>query len=109
MSPLYLKKSYITHPAVEFQVQSHHPYPFHPTQFSSPEDIQRIVNTVIESTAKIIIVFSSEVELTPLISELIQQNVTNRTWIASEAWVTSALINQPEVSPRQVKGHQFRN
>uniref|UniRef100_A0A667ZWT6 Vomeronasal 2, receptor 1 n=1 Tax=Myripristis murdjan TaxID=586833 RepID=A0A667ZWT6_9TELE len=65
---------------------------------SSPEDIQRIVDTVVESTAKIIVVFSSDVDLSPLIVELLRHNVTNRTWIASEAWVTSALINQPGVS-----------
>lgn len=65
---------------------------------SSPEDIQRIVQTVVESTAKIIVVFSSDVDLSPLISELLRHNVTNRTWIATEAWVTSALILQPGVS-----------
>ncbi|KAF3692952.1 Vomeronasal type-2 receptor 1 putative pheromone receptor V2R1 V2Rx Precursor [Channa argus] len=64
---------------------------------NSPEIIQRIVKTVIESTAKIIVVFSSDVDLSPLILELVQHNVTNRTWIASEAWVTSALISQPGV------------
>ncbi|KAM9318646.1 vomeronasal type-2 receptor 1 [Pholidichthys leucotaenia] len=64
----------------------------------SPEAIQRIVETVVDSTAKIIVVFSSDVDLSPLITELLQHNVTNRTWIASEAWVTSALINQPGVS-----------
>uniref|UniRef100_A0A672YNY7 Vomeronasal 2, receptor 1 n=1 Tax=Sphaeramia orbicularis TaxID=375764 RepID=A0A672YNY7_9TELE len=64
---------------------------------SSPEDIQRIVETVVESTAKIIVVFSSDVDLSPLVLELLRHNVTNRTWIASEAWVTSALINQPGV------------
>ncbi|KAK5929052.1 hypothetical protein CgunFtcFv8_010320 [Champsocephalus gunnari] len=62
---------------------------------SSPEDIQRIVQTIVEDTAKIIVVFSSDVDLSPLIQELLQHNVTNRTWIASEAWVTSALINRP--------------
>ncbi|TNN69801.1 Vomeronasal type-2 receptor 1 [Liparis tanakae] len=65
---------------------------------SSPEAIRRIAQTVVESTAKIIVVFSSDVDLSPLILELLQHNVTNRTWIASEAWVTSALINQPGVS-----------
>lgn len=65
---------------------------------SSPEDIQRIVQTVVEATAKIIVVFSSDVDLSPLILELVRHNVTNRTWIASEAWITSALINQPGVS-----------
>ncbi|RVE64562.1 hypothetical protein OJAV_G00127160 [Oryzias javanicus] len=62
---------------------------------SSPAAIQSVVQTVVESTAKIIVVFSSDVDLSPLISELLRHNVTNRTWIASEAWITSALINQP--------------
>uniref|UniRef100_I3JDJ9 Vomeronasal 2, receptor 1 n=1 Tax=Oreochromis niloticus TaxID=8128 RepID=I3JDJ9_ORENI len=61
----------------------------------SPEAIHRIVQTVIDSTAKIIVVFSSDVDLSPLINELLRNNVTNRTWIASEAWITSALISQP--------------
>ncbi|XP_038141462.1 vomeronasal type-2 receptor 1 [Cyprinodon tularosa] len=65
---------------------------------NSPEAIQSIVQTVVESTAKIIVVFSSDVDLSPLIGELLRHNVTNRTWIASEAWVTSALINQPGVN-----------
>lgn len=69
------------------------------SQVTSPEDIQRIVQTVVESTAKIIVVFSSDVDLNPLVAELLQHNVTNRTWIATEAWVTSALMLQPGVSP----------
>eukprot|EP00064_Thunnus_orientalis_P011987 superscaffoldBa00001786_g12020 len=65
---------------------------------NSPESIQRIVETIVASTANIIVVFSSDVDLSPLILELLHHNVTNRTWIASEAWVTSALINQPGVN-----------
>ncbi|XP_068441769.1 vomeronasal type-2 receptor 1 [Clinocottus analis] len=65
---------------------------------SSPEDMQRIAQIVAEDTAKIIVVFSSDVDFSPLILELLRHNVTNRTWIASEAWVTSALINQPGVN-----------
>ncbi|XP_041919870.1 vomeronasal type-2 receptor 1 [Alosa sapidissima] len=61
-------------------------------KFSSSEDIQRIVQAVVKSTAKIVVVFSSDVDLSPLLDELLRQNVTNRTWIASEAWVTSAAI-----------------
>lgn len=67
-------------------------------QVSSPEDIQRIVQTVVETTAKIIVVFSSDVDLSPLVTELLRHNVTNHTWIATEAWVTSALVLQPGVS-----------
>ncbi|KAG9338740.1 hypothetical protein JZ751_025409, partial [Albula glossodonta] len=55
--------------------------------------------TVLESTANIIVVFSSDVDLNPLAEELIRHNITNRTWIASEAWVTSALIAKPGILP----------
>ncbi|TRY81845.1 hypothetical protein DNTS_011410 [Danionella cerebrum] len=65
---------------------------------SNPDAIVRIVQTVLDSTAKIIVVFSSDVDLSPLVEELVRNNVTNRTWIASEAWVTSAAISrQPNV------------
>ncbi|KAB5574655.1 hypothetical protein PHYPO_G00211500 [Pangasianodon hypophthalmus] len=67
-------------------------------KFSAPDTISRIVRTIIDSTAKIIVVFSSDVDLSPLVEELLLYNVTNRTWIASENWVTSALISgQPDV------------
>lgn len=61
---------------------------------SNPEAIQRIVRTVLDSTAKIVVVFSSDVDMSPLVEELLLNNVTNRTWIASEAWVTSAAISR---------------
>ncbi|XP_076853574.1 vomeronasal type-2 receptor 1 [Brachyhypopomus gauderio] len=63
-------------------------------KYSAPESIQRIVRTVLDSTAKIVVVFSSDVDLSPLVEELLRNNVTNRTWIASESWVTSALISR---------------
>lgn len=61
-------------------------------KYNAPETIRRIVRTIMESTAKIIVVFSSDVDLNPLVQELLLHNVTNRTWIASENWVTSALV-----------------
>lgn len=72
--------------------------PEFPLQVNSPEDLERIIQTVVESTARIIVVFSSDVDLSPLVSELLRHNVTNRTWIASEAWITSALVLKPGVS-----------
>ncbi|XP_051580751.1 vomeronasal type-2 receptor 1 [Myxocyprinus asiaticus] len=69
-------------------------------KISNPEAIQGIVNSVLESTAKIIVVFSSDVDLSPLVVELLNHNVTNRTWIASEAWITSAAISRhPNILP----------
>lgn len=75
----------------------------------SPEAIQRIVQTVIDSTAKIIVVFSSDVDLSPLINELLRNNVTNRTWIASEAWITSALISRPPGVSKQLTDDQKKS
>lgn len=63
----------------------------------SPEAIRRIVETVKASTANIIVVFSSDVDLSPLVLELQQHNITNRTWVASEAWITSALVARPGI------------
>ncbi|XP_051778390.1 vomeronasal type-2 receptor 1 isoform X1 [Erpetoichthys calabaricus] len=65
----------------------------------SQTTIQRIVDTIKKSTANIIVVFSSDVDFSPLMEELVNHNITNKTWIASEAWVTSALISMQEYYP----------
>ncbi|XP_072110676.1 vomeronasal type-2 receptor 1 [Mobula birostris] len=62
------------------------------------EKIVRIVDKIQESTAKIIAVFSADIDLSSLIEEVIQRNISGRTWIASEAWINSALISKPEYS-----------
>ncbi|XP_078524852.1 extracellular calcium-sensing receptor-like [Lissotriton helveticus] len=45
------------------------------------------------SSAMVIVVFSSEASLVPVMDEMVKQNVTGKTWIASEAWSTSALLS----------------
>ncbi|XP_055502265.1 vomeronasal type-2 receptor 1 [Leucoraja erinacea] len=60
--------------------------------------IVRIVDAIQESTAKIIVVFSADIDLSSLIEEVVRRNISERTWIASEAWITSALISKPEYS-----------
>ncbi|XP_051778789.1 extracellular calcium-sensing receptor-like [Erpetoichthys calabaricus] len=54
--------------------------------------IRRIVKSIKQSTATVIVVFSSEEELNPLIKEIVLQNITGKQWIASEAWSTSSVI-----------------
>uniref|UniRef100_A0A8C0G6N5 Receptor ligand binding region domain-containing protein n=1 Tax=Chelonoidis abingdonii TaxID=106734 RepID=A0A8C0G6N5_CHEAB len=54
------------------------------------------VEAIKESTANIIVVYSSDIDLSPLMEEIAHSNITGKTWIASEAWVTSALIAKPE-------------
>ncbi|KAL8187911.1 UNVERIFIED_CONTAM: hypothetical protein K2H54_057806 [Gekko kuhli] len=61
--------------------------------------IQTVVSTVKETNATVIVVYSSDIDFHPLVEELIISNVSSKTWIASEAWVTSALIARPEYFP----------
>ncbi|XP_069464362.1 extracellular calcium-sensing receptor-like [Ambystoma mexicanum] len=53
----------------------------------------RIIPVIKGSTANVIVIFSSEAGLTPLMEEMVRQNVTGKTWIASEAWSTSSLLS----------------
>uniref|UniRef100_A0A8C3T490 G-protein coupled receptors family 3 profile domain-containing protein n=1 Tax=Chelydra serpentina TaxID=8475 RepID=A0A8C3T490_CHESE len=62
----------------------------------SREKILEVVEAIKESTANIIVVYSSDIDLSPLMEAIAHNNITGKTWIASEAWVTSALIAKPE-------------
>ncbi|XP_075131823.1 extracellular calcium-sensing receptor-like [Leptodactylus fuscus] len=50
-----------------------------------------IVKVIRESTAKVVVVFSIDVHLVPVLSEMLRQNVTDKIFVASEAWSTSKL------------------
>ncbi|XP_028681622.2 extracellular calcium-sensing receptor-like [Erpetoichthys calabaricus] len=58
--------------------------------------VLQIVDTIQQSTAKVIVVFSAEAELLSLVKEIVHQNITGRQWIASEAWSTSAVLATKE-------------
>uniref|UniRef100_A0A8C4SLE9 Extracellular calcium-sensing receptor-like n=1 Tax=Erpetoichthys calabaricus TaxID=27687 RepID=A0A8C4SLE9_ERPCA len=58
--------------------------------------ILQIVNTIKQSTAKIIVIFSTRQDATALIQETVHQNITGRQWIASEAWSTSTFLATKE-------------
>ncbi|XP_062988028.1 vomeronasal type-2 receptor 1-like [Elgaria multicarinata webbii] len=65
----------------------------------SRKKIMEVVGVVKETNATVIVIYSSDIDFHPLVEELIISNVTGKTWIASEAWVTSALIAKPEYFP----------
>ncbi|XP_076788589.1 vomeronasal type-2 receptor 1-like isoform X2 [Arvicanthis niloticus] len=65
----------------------------------SNEKMQKAVKAVKTSTAKVIVLFTTDIDLSPFVLEVIHHNITDRTWIASEAWITSALIAKPEYFP----------
>ncbi|XP_065139042.1 extracellular calcium-sensing receptor-like isoform X1 [Paramisgurnus dabryanus] len=62
-------------------------------------DIQRIVKVIQTSTAKVVVVFSTEAYLLPLMDEVALQNVTGKQWIASEAWATSPVFHTQRLLP----------
>lgn len=53
-----------------------------------PHALQKIVQTIKHSTAKVIIAFMSHREIKLLASELYKENITGLQWIGSDAWIT---------------------
>ncbi|XP_073709572.1 extracellular calcium-sensing receptor [Misgurnus anguillicaudatus] len=58
-----------------------------------------IIRVMSHSTARVVVVFSAEGELTPFLSDYMEQNVTGIQWIASEAWITSSVFAGSEYYP----------
>ncbi|XP_078524827.1 extracellular calcium-sensing receptor-like [Lissotriton helveticus] len=52
-----------------------------------------IVQVIKTSTADAVVIFALDTGLAPLLNELAWQNVTQKVWIASEGWSTSALFS----------------
>ncbi|KAM4889328.1 vomeronasal type-2 receptor 1-like [Thomomys bottae] len=65
----------------------------------SNEKMQKAVKAVKDSSAKVIVLYASDLDLSPFVLEMAHHNITDRTWIASEAWITSALLAKPEFFP----------
>ncbi|XP_041918949.1 extracellular calcium-sensing receptor [Alosa sapidissima] len=59
----------------------------------------KIINVMQTSSARVVVVFSAEGELTPFLRDYMEQNVTGIQWIASEAWVTSSVFTGSEYYP----------
>uniref|UniRef100_A0A6I8QJM9 G-protein coupled receptors family 3 profile domain-containing protein n=1 Tax=Xenopus tropicalis TaxID=8364 RepID=A0A6I8QJM9_XENTR len=51
-----------------------------------------LVQVIKESTAKVVVVISSDSHFVIVAEELLRQNVTGNIWVASEAWATSDLL-----------------
>ncbi|XP_075053544.1 extracellular calcium-sensing receptor [Mixophyes fleayi] len=66
------------------------------SQYSPISEIEKVVDAIENSTAKVIVVFSSGPDLEPLIKVIVRRNITGRIWLASEAWASSSLIAIPE-------------
>ncbi|XP_044523631.1 vomeronasal type-2 receptor 1-like [Gracilinanus agilis] len=63
------------------------------------QKLANVVETIKNSTATVIVLYTSDIDLSPFVLEIEHNNITDRTWIASEAWITSSLIAKPEYFP----------
>ncbi|KAM9320407.1 extracellular calcium-sensing receptor [Gastrophryne carolinensis] len=66
------------------------------SQYTPEEEIEQKVDIIQNSSARVIVVFSSGPDLEPLIKAIVRRNITGRIWLASEAWASSSLIAIPE-------------
>uniref|UniRef100_G3T500 G-protein coupled receptors family 3 profile domain-containing protein n=1 Tax=Loxodonta africana TaxID=9785 RepID=G3T500_LOXAF len=65
----------------------------------SKEKMHKAVNAIKDSTARVVVLYASDTDLSPFVLEVVYHNITDRTRRASEAWITSALIAKPEYFP----------
>lgn len=61
-----------------------------------PHVVQRVINTIKQSTSKVILAFTSHMEIKILASELHKQNITGIQWIGSDAWITDSSLTDSE-------------
>lgn len=66
------------------------------SQYIDEAEIRRLADRIENSTARVIAVFASGPDIEPLIKEMVRRNVTDRVWLASEAWASSSLVAKPE-------------
>ncbi|CAJ1065284.1 extracellular calcium-sensing receptor-like [Xyrichtys novacula] len=66
---------------------------------SDPAELERIVDEMKKSTARVVMVFAHEFHMIHLMEEILRQNVTGLQWIASEAWTASTVLQTPEFMP----------
>ncbi|XP_070685112.1 extracellular calcium-sensing receptor-like [Pempheris klunzingeri] len=58
-----------------------------------------IMQVMRSSSAKVVVVFSAEGEMTPFLRDYMMQNITGIQWVASEAWVTASVFTGSEYYP----------
>ncbi|MBN3308585.1 CASR protein, partial [Amia calva] len=61
----------------------------------SKKKIENIVNTIKQSTAKVIVTFASDTDIYFVLEEVVSKNITDKQWVATEAWITSSLVSAP--------------
>ncbi|XP_076002210.1 extracellular calcium-sensing receptor-like [Genypterus blacodes] len=60
------------------------------------EKMLDVVQTIKQSTVKVILAFVAQTDIYPLMKEVVKQNITGIQWIGSEAWITAARLSTPK-------------
>ncbi|XP_070399350.1 extracellular calcium-sensing receptor-like [Nothobranchius furzeri] len=63
------------------------------------KELQKIVDVMKRSTARVVIGFAHEGPILNLLEEVVRQNLTGLQWLASEAWTTSDVLQIPDFIP----------
>ncbi|KAG2463183.1 CASR protein, partial [Polypterus senegalus] len=67
------------------------------SRYNPLEQYHETVNIIKQSTSKVIVAFTSFIDLEILIQEIALQNITGLQWIGSEAWISNAKLTANEM------------
>ncbi|XP_063302468.1 extracellular calcium-sensing receptor-like [Pelobates fuscus] len=56
-------------------------------------NIPHIAQVIKRSTSNVVVVFSTDISFIPLLDEILKHNVSQKIWVASEAWAKSAFLS----------------
>ncbi|XP_066566563.1 extracellular calcium-sensing receptor-like [Amia ocellicauda] len=62
------------------------------------EKILKVADIIKKSSSKVIVAFTSDIDLFLLVKELLIQNITGLQWVGSEAWITLRYLASSESS-----------
>ncbi|XP_055370004.1 extracellular calcium-sensing receptor-like [Betta splendens] len=61
--------------------------------------MQKIVDTIRTSTATVVVAFIIDLDAKALFDEVVEQNVTDKQWVANDAWITYSVLSVPRYVP----------
>ncbi|XP_072006394.1 extracellular calcium-sensing receptor-like [Engystomops pustulosus] len=62
-------------------------------------NVPHIVRTIKESTATVVVVFSTEVEILLIVNEMMKQNISGKIFVGNAGWTRSTLLSKSQYFP----------